>query len=1333
MSKRFTLLSVVAACLLCITASAQNASRQRVPGKFEMPWNSSSSRQALSLDGQSSQKGIPVVKGEARNLRHIARNPQEAGSRTLRSMSARVPARRATITKPEEGEHAYYRRSGMAYYYDYIYQTSQTGHVEIVETSDGTVYVKDIISHMEAGTWVKGTKSGNTITIPTDQEVMYLEEYDVTFTLNWVDGNMSGGNASFTKSAESDITFTIDGDVITLNGSSDSHFIGICYEYEGGNYFDGEGDWGTVWILHEGYEPASTDLVTPPAGMTSETWYTEMTSLYGDVYKGKVKIGFSGSEVYIQGISSIFPDSWIKGTLEAGTVTFESMQYQGINWDTKMWIVGARKDASEISPTFTMTYDATNKTLTLDSEYNLFLNASEDNLYFREGYSGAVITFENPGERPVDTGSPVDEIPYINTFDTEAECEQFGVIDYNGDNNKWRAVSWDGLFECNNGYGEVIADDWLVSPAIKLEAGKSYRFSIDVRAITPDMAECVEVKIGKESSVSAMTISVLPPTEFSNTESATLEQETFTVSETGYYHFGIHCISEYGYMVYADNFVVDFGVEAKAPEAVTNLSVTPHTEKAGATISFTAPKKAVDGSDLTGNLSVNVFVDGVLSKTYENIAPGSDNTVEFEDPSVNVGKHTFMLTAANEAGNGKKGESVTVLLKSVIELPYTADLTKEETLEVFSTIDANGDNNTWSYDSWYNTTSYRNNYDQTTPADDYLVTMPIHLEGGRYYSVVLNAYANYMTERFEVLVGKVATTDGLNITAIGPTEVKAVNPMTAKDFEGLFFVEEEGQYYVAIHAISDANQSQFCVNSLTIEKSLLPTSPAAPGLTVTPAGEGVLKAQVDITAPTTSYNGEPLGDNLSKVELYRDGSLIATITKEQFDAAAPNAYQYIDDQVPADGAHSYQAIPYDKIGDPGMKTEPVEAFIGSDVPDFAKNIEAFDNETTVRLTWDAVTTGKNGQYINPAGISYNIWTAQIMYGTYYTLNEQIGNTTETSFDVDFNTSSGPQHIEYWAVQPVNSAGTGDAYLVQMLVGESYNLPFEEHFISNEVTNLWVYNDNIEFWMAETASDGDGNAVKFTSIDGSLPSQFVTGKLNVKDASYPVLVIDARTESADAKLDIVGIVNGREEVTLAENVPLTAEFSTVSVPLERVKDSRYIQTELRMTFPRATSYGYQYPIGYIFDWGDSIVVDNMHIVDLPLPTNVVKNVSNGQATVAWAAPATTESIQSYFIYVNGQLFDKVDGETTTYTFSVEGLEAGVTIAVSAFYSYNVETPAVEAVDNGATAITELTVDGKPFDVYDVGGRLIRWQTKTLSGLKGIYVIKSDERVNHVIVR
>lgn len=1334
MEKRLTLFSVVVAFLMCFTAGAQVKAPQRVPGQFNVPWGNyltSPTSQVLLADGQQKWPGILITKAEGRHTRHLERS-HTSGARL--SASSRSAVKRAPINVPEEGQQAYYKRSGMAYNYSdgYIYQTSQTGHVEIVETDDGTVYIKDIISYFEAGTWVKGTKSGNTITIPTNQELDYYDYADVTFTINWVEQSYENGQRTFKVSDESAITFTVAGDVITLDNSSYEHFIGVCYNYQGEDYFDGEGDWDTYWQLDEGYVPASTDLVTPPDDMTSDTWYKEAEGPYGQKYTENVKLGFSGDDVYLGGLFSTFPDSWIKGSISGNTVTFESLQYQGKLDGTKMWVVGALKNESEISPTFTMTYDAENQVLTLDDDYNLFLNGSDNNLYYQIGYISLKITAQNPSELPVATGDPIDQIPYVNTFDTENDYNQFGIIDYNRDGYSWNTDSQYSSFVCSNGYGNVIADDWLISPAIKLEAGKSYRMYVDAWGVATNYVETFEVRMGHEPSASGMTFVALPPTNVTWQERATVEQDGIFVNETGYYHFGIHSISEYGYMLYVDNFILEAGAEPKSPVNVTDLSITPYEETPGATISFTAPTMTVDGTELSSNMSVKVFVDGSLSKTYEDIVPGSANTLQFEDNSLSVGYHTFYLVASNEAGDGKKSKSITVILKKVLDVPFTADLHESYWVDIFQIIDANHDGYTWVHDWWYNSIYYNLNSDRVTPADDYLVTLPIYIESGRYYSVVLNAYSNYETERFEVVVGKEATPEGLNIKAIEPTEVQAVSPMTPKDYEGLFMVPEDGKYYVAIHIISDADKAAFILNSLTIDKSLLPTSPAAPILTVTPAELGVLSAQVSITAPTKSYNGEELGDNFSKVELYRDGSLITTVTKEQFDAAA-GTFVYTDNQVPNDGKYTYQAIPFDKAGERGEKTEIVEVYIGQDLPDYPKNLMITDNQSAVHIAWDAVTTGINGEYVNPDAISYNIWTAQILYGTYFMKNQLLGTTQETTFDFDYDTNVGEQRLEYWVVEPVNSAGIGTGALGELLVGQSYDLPVVEHFINNEgLAHYWVYNNNIEFWISQNATDGDANAIKFTSIDGSKPSEFATGKLNLKDTSYPVMVFDAFTESADTKLGISGIIDGKDGVALEDNVPLSNEYSTVAIPLEPLKEGHYAQVVMNMKFPEPTSYYYQYPTGYVFNWGDSLVIDNLHIVDLPLPTDVTMTLADGQVTVIWAAPITSESIVKYIIYVNGQRFDEVT-EDTSYIFNAAEIEGNVTtVAVSAYYSYNVETPAVEATLNEQVGINLLMTEGKPVDIYDTCGRLIRHQATDLNGLKGLYIIKSNERVSSVIL-
>ncbi len=156
----------------------------------------------------------------------------------------------------------------------------------------------------------------------------------MTLTLNWVDRTIENGQVFFKKSEESEITFTILDNIIILNNSTSDHIIGVCYQYQGEEYFDGEGDWDTQWELHEGFVPASTELVTPPEDMATETWYLDATGPYGQLYAENVGLGFSGNEVYIRGIFSSFPDSWIKGSLDGNTITFESFQYQGKSYDS---------------------------------------------------------------------------------------------------------------------------------------------------------------------------------------------------------------------------------------------------------------------------------------------------------------------------------------------------------------------------------------------------------------------------------------------------------------------------------------------------------------------------------------------------------------------------------------------------------------------------------------------------------------------------------------------------------------------------------------------------------------------------------------------------------------------------------------------------------------------------------------------------------------------------------------------------------------------------------------------------------------------------------------
>ena len=92
---------------------------------------------------------------------------------------------------------------------------------------------------------------------------------------------------------------------------------------------------------------------------------------------------------------------------------------------------------------------------------------------------------------------------------------------------------------------------------------------------------------------------------------------------------------------------------------------------------------------------------------------------------------------------------------------------------------------------------------------------------------------------------------------------------------------------------------------------------------------------------------------------------------------------------------------------------------------------------------------------------------------------------------------------------------------------------------------------------------------------------------------------------------------------------------------------------------------------------------------------------------------------YNVYVDGELVGNT--ADTAYDMPADGLAEGVhTFAVTAVYEGGKESAPATAVFD-YTGITEIALDGQPVDVYTIDGRLVRRQTTSFEGLKGIYLI------------
>ena len=89
----------------------------------------------------------------------------------------------------------------------------------------------------------------------------------------------------------------------------------------------------------------------------------------------------------------------------------------------------------------------------------------------------------------------------------------------------------------------TASDDWLISHSFYLEAGKNYKFAIDIKTSSSGAAN-LKMCLGKEGTVEAMTTTLLDlpdyRSEYLNYSYQWSTEETmFTVEETGYYNIGI--------------------------------------------------------------------------------------------------------------------------------------------------------------------------------------------------------------------------------------------------------------------------------------------------------------------------------------------------------------------------------------------------------------------------------------------------------------------------------------------------------------------------------------------------------------------------------------------------------------------------------------------------------------------------------------------------------------------------------------------------------------------------------------------------------------------------
>lgn len=324
------------------------------------------------------------------------------------------------------------------------------------------------------------------------------------------------------------------------------------------------------------------------------------------------------------------------------------------------------------------------------------LDANKDDVYFfafralnwgANGTNDAVSIYSVKIEEMAE-GKPEAPValPYEVSFEKEESVSGWTAMDRSASTaSTWSWNSW-GYQEYGADWNPVgdqhpcvgfssdfntDANDYWVSPAFALEAGKTYV----AKAHTANNRSCVEsgttsftMKLGTNRKVQGSFDKTLGTIELSTVYDRDPSTFEFTVEKAGNYYVAFHISDKTGANAYG--YIFDFSLAEKkavveepvATEPVANLAAAELTAEKSVELTWTNPTKDVDGKDLPADalLTVKVYEGEEVVKVFEDQAPGSEGKhVQAYTDETFAGEHNYKVVVVYK---DKESEAATTSL-----------------------------------------------------------------------------------------------------------------------------------------------------------------------------------------------------------------------------------------------------------------------------------------------------------------------------------------------------------------------------------------------------------------------------------------------------------------------------------------------------------------------------------------------------------------------------------------------------------------------------------------------------------------------------------------------
>ncbi|MDO4319606.1 MAG: choice-of-anchor J domain-containing protein [Bacteroidales bacterium] len=563
-------------------------------------------------------------------------------------------------------------------------------------------------------------------------------------------------------------------------------------------------------------------------------------------------------------------------------------------------------------------------------------------------------------------------------------------------------------------------------------------------------------------------------------------------------------------------------LERTAPDCLTLSWETPAAANGGY---IDVDALTYDITDVPGN----IVKSGVK---------GNSCDIEFVEPEVLTAFQYSVI--ANYKGETLAPVWSDILYFGNIKPPYSVSFADESSLDSFTIIDANKDDEKW---LWYNGI-VRCPYSNELAMDDWLITPGIILEAGKTYGLatMLSCMMSSCPERIEIKLGTAPTVDAMTIDVMEPT---VIENSSEQAYEANITVDRDGIYYIGFHGISEPGQFFLQMHGFELMppvESLLPAKVS--DLTVTPDRAGAKTALISFTAPAKTVSGTALSTLHSGV-IMRDGDVIETIANP-----VPGKKYSFEDKDCKGGMTEYSVCFENEIG----KSESVsaQAFVGINIPEAITEASARkgDIEGSVVITWTEVKTDIDGKTLPAGTITYEVVSLegdrQVPVATGLTTNTY---TIENAYDPD-----GKQIFSQWGVFPVDEAGSGDGMATNgLILGADYPLPFTESFADAKLSYLWfveadqsVFGAQVSVLSDDTFSDvssqdGDNGLLAITADYSGSSASILSGNIDL-EVTAPVLTFYSFGIREDNTNEIAVSVNSGNGWELVKTIVINGGMS-----------------------------------------------------------------------------------------------------------------------------------------------------------------------------------------------